>query len=63
MIYGSQVRQEPGNLNFMEDLIAEFQVRFPEAIPPSHNTVYRQFKKLDHFHTLHNLNSKVIQNS
>ena len=48
---------------FMEDLIAEFQVRFPEAIPPSHNTVYRQFKKLDHFHTLHNLNSKVIKNS
>ena len=52
-----------GTRNFMEDLIGEFQVRFPGAIPPSRNTVYRQFKKLEHFHTLHNLNSKVIHNS
>ena len=52
-----------GTRNFMEDLIAEFQRRFPGAIPPSRFTVYRQYKKLDQFHTLHNLNPKVIQKS
>ena len=52
-----------GTRNFMEDLIGEFQVRYPGAIPPSRMTVYRQFMKLEHFYTLHNINSKVIQNS
>ena len=52
-----------GTRNFMKDLIGEFQVRYPGAIPPSRMTVYRQFMKLEHFYTLHNINSKVIQNS
>ena len=52
-----------GTQNFMEDLIGEFRVRYPGAIPPSRMTVYCQFMKLEHFYTIHNLNSKVIQNS
>ena len=52
-----------GTQNFMEDLIGEFRVRYPGAIPPSRMTVYCQFMKLEHFYTIHNLNSKVNQNS
>ena len=52
-----------GTQNFMEDLIGEFRVRYPGAIPPSRMTVYCQFMKLEHFYTIHNLNSKVIQDS
>ena len=37
-----------GTQNLMEDLIGEFQVRYPGAIPPSRMTVYRQFMKLEH---------------
>lgn len=52
-----------GTRDFMEEIIADFQVRYPAAIPPSCKTIWRQWYKLDHFHTLHNLNSKVIRDS
>ena len=40
-----------GTQNFMEDLIGEFRVRYPGAIPPSRMTVYRQFMKLEHLYS------------
>ena len=52
-----------GTRDFMDEIIADFQVRYPAAIPPSRFTILRQWNKLDRFHTLHNLNSKVIQDS
>ena len=48
-----------GTRDFMDDIIADFVARYPGAIPPSRKTIWRQAKHLDHFSTLHNLNSKV----
>ena len=48
-----------GRRDFMDLIIADFQVRYPGVPPPSRFTIYRQFQKLDLYHILHYLNSKV----
>ena len=48
-----------GRRDFMDLIIADFQVRYPGVPPHSRFTIYRQFQKLDLYHILHYLNSKV----
>ena len=48
-----------GHRDFIPGIIADFMVRWPRALPPSSKTIKRQAEHLEHFSTLHNLNSKV----
>ena len=60
MFMAVEYAKNQGTRDFMDLIIADFQVRYPGVLPPTRLTIYRQFQKLEHFHTLHDLNSKVI---
>ena len=55
-----QYHKKCGTRDFMEEIIGDFMALYPNAVPPSRNTIWRQVRHLDRFSTLHNLNSKVI---
>ena len=46
-----------GTRGFMDMIIADFVARYPNAMPPFRLTTWRQAQHLDHFSTVHNLNS------
>ena len=48
-----------GTRGFVEGIIQRFQQRFPGAPVPNQSTLYRQYRKINQFSTLHNLNSKA----
>ena len=54
-----EYEKKRGHSDFVPEIVADFLARWPGAVPPSKKTIKRQAEKLEHFNTLHNLNSKV----
>ena len=48
-----------GKRDFMGGIINDLRARYPNAVPPSRVTIWRQADHLEKSGTLHNLNSKV----
>ena len=52
-----------GGKNFMPDIVAEYQQKFPGVPVPHRNTIRRLHEKQNKYFTTHNLNSVVSQST